>query len=298
MTLLHLVGHDGTTHGDDALALARTIGAGRDLRRVVVYVVASSAPTVEADPATIDALDGTAAHHLEHIRDGLRDDETLTVLAADSPAHGLHDHAEQCGADLVAVGAMSPANHLPHLPSIFVADRLLAGGPCAVAVAPEGYAARAHALARIVVGFDGSAEADNALHEAAALAACAGAHVYVVHAHAPSYLETLVPIEADQANPAASENVAARGLASLPVAMRGETADQIGSAGSVIEAFASAHRADLVVLGSRGYGPVRSALLGTTGAHLLHAADFPLVILPRGTHATVPAGRDGFAVAA
>lgn len=295
MTLLHLVGHDGTAHGDDALALARTVGAGRDLRRVVVHVIPSSAPTAEAAPALIEALDGDASRRLEHARAGLREDEALVVLAADSPAHGLHDEAERLGADLVAVGAKSPAHHVAHLPAISIADRLLAGGPCAVAVAPEGYATKAHTLARTLVGFDGSVEADKALHEAAALAACAGARVDVVHAHAPTYLETLVPNDAEAG---AVEDVAALGLAGLPAAMRGESADQIGAAGSVIEAFAAAHGADLVVLGSRGYGPVRSVLLGTTGAHLLHAEDFPLVILPRGTHATVPAGREGFAVAA
>lgn len=297
MTLLHLVGHDGTRHGDDALALARTIGAGRDLRRVVVHVIPSSGSTADAAPTAIDALDGPAAQRLEHIRGALREDEALTVLAAGSPAHGLHDHAERLGADLIAVGAKSPAHHLAHLPATSIADRLLAGGPCAVAVAPEGYAASAHALARILVGFDGSVEADNALHEAAALAACAGARVDVLHAHpfSPSYLDTLAPTDAA---PAAAEDVAASGLASLPLAMRGASADQAGAAGPTIEAFAAARGADLVVLGSRGYGPIRSVLLGSTGAHLLHATDLALIILPRGTHATVPAGRDGFAVAA
>jgi nucleotide-binding universal stress UspA family protein len=41
---------------------------------------------------------------------------------------------------------------------------------------------------------------------------------------------------------------------------------------------------DLVVLGSRGYGPLRSALLGGSADRIVHGAACPVVVVPRGAH--------------
>ena len=41
---------------------------------------------------------------------------------------------------------------------------------------------------------------------------------------------------------------------------------------------------DLLVLGSRGYGPVRRALLGGSSDRIVHAAACPVVVVPRGAH--------------
>ena len=43
---------------------------------------------------------------------------------------------------------------------------------------------------------------------------------------------------------------------------------------------------DLLIVGSRGYGPVRRVLLGSTSSHLFREAPCPVVVLPRG--AAVP----------
>ena len=39
---------------------------------------------------------------------------------------------------------------------------------------------------------------------------------------------------------------------------------------------------DLLVCGSRGYGPVRRVLLGSVSRRLSHEARCPLIVLPRG----------------
>ena len=44
---------------------------------------------------------------------------------------------------------------------------------------------------------------------------------------------------------------------------------------------------DLMVLGSRGYGPARRVLLGSNAARLLSAAPCPAIVFPRGTAAPV-----------
>ena len=39
---------------------------------------------------------------------------------------------------------------------------------------------------------------------------------------------------------------------------------------------------DLLVVGSRGYGPLRRVLLGSTAAALIHHAKYPVIVFPRG----------------
>jgi nucleotide-binding universal stress UspA family protein len=41
---------------------------------------------------------------------------------------------------------------------------------------------------------------------------------------------------------------------------------------------------DLLVVGSRSYGPARRLLLGSTSTRLVHESAYRLLILPRGVH--------------
>jgi nucleotide-binding universal stress UspA family protein len=54
---------------------------------------------------------------------------------------------------------------------------------------------------------------------------------------------------------------------------------------------------DLLVVGSRSYGPARRLLLGSTSTRLVRESACPLLILPRGVH-TSTAGEDIAASAA
>ena len=53
----------------------------------------------------------------------------------------------------------------------------------------------------------------------------------------------------------------------------------LGIAGEELAAFGA--RVDLLILGSRGYGPVRRLMLGSTSEHLASNARCPLLVLPR-----------------
>jgi len=52
----------------------------------------------------------------------------------------------------------------------------------------------------------------------------------------------------------------------------------------------AAHDLDLLVTGSRGYGPVRRLMLGSTSTKLVHEAPCPVLVLTRGAeHEAEPA---------
>lgn len=66
--------------------------------------------------------------------------------------------------------------------------------------------------------------------------------------------------------------------------------------GLVLDGFAGpalveacADGVDLLITGSRGYGPARSVLLGSVSRHLLDHAPCPVIAMPRG----VSVGADG-----
>ena len=46
-------------------------------------------------------------------------------------------------------------------------------------------------------------------------------------------------------------------------------------------------RVDLVVCGSRGYGPIESVLLGSVSHGLLRDARCPVVVIPRGARTAI-----------
>jgi len=168
--------------------------------------------------------------------------------------------------------------------------QLLCGFESALAVAPRGYGARPdRRLARIGVGYDGSPEAEAALALAASIAR--GAHadleVYAVvddrtppigwsrfasggAAHAE--WEDAVLAEADRRQSETEAAAKECGTRARVEIKRGRPAD------ALLELSESV---DLLVVGSRRWGPVKRVLLGTTGEALLHDAACPVVVVPR-----------------
>jgi nucleotide-binding universal stress UspA family protein len=59
-----------------------------------------------------------------------------------------------------------------------------------------------------------------------------------------------------------------------------------GPAGPSV-AEAARGRVDLLVTGSRAYGPVRTVLLGSVSRHLVDNADCPVLVVPRSAEAEV-----------
>jgi nucleotide-binding universal stress UspA family protein len=167
------------------------------------------------------------------------------------------------------------------------AERLLHGAPCPVAVVPEGHRApRDGQPPQVGVAYDGSRESQAALHAATAIARALGAHLRVIGVvdatvytaaaltGGPSEIEVRAAIEQ-----AAREELE-RAVAELPADV---AAEAVFAAGQVVHELAvQSTRLDLLVAGSRGYGPTRSVLLGGVTGRLIREAACPLIVVPRG----------------
>ena len=77
----------------------------------------------------------------------------------------------------------------------------------------------------------------------------------------------------------ASEEERAEATAALAALDGVDGEVESGLAGEELALFSD--RVDLLVIGSRGYGPLRSLMLGGTAVHLAANARCPLVVLPR-----------------
>ncbi|MGZ4233520.1 MAG: universal stress protein [Solirubrobacteraceae bacterium] len=94
----------------------------------------------------------------------------LLRIESASVGRGLHELAESAGADLLVVGSSARGLAGRVLPGDDT-HAALNGAPCAVAIAPRGYASTERTLGRIGAAYNESAEAEHALSVARELAA-------------------------------------------------------------------------------------------------------------------------------
>lgn len=268
-----IVGYAGSGGSRDALALGRRLAGAIGARLVVAYVYFHDglydvytygdferAGRVEAGRVLDEAADAPGAD--------------MVAVGASSPARGLLELAEERGARALVVGTGD------------VAGQLLNGGPCTVAVMPEGPAAGDEApLRAVAVAFDGSRQSRHALDAAVCVAAGADARVNLVGvAPNPPPLPDGPPALAARLRGELEDRVAAA-LQGIPETVRG-TATVV--AGDPVDGIvAASDGADLLVCGSRRYGQGRQVFLGSTSAKLVRRARCPLLVVPRGRHMVV-----------
>ncbi len=168
-------------------------------------------------------------------------------------------------------------------------ERLLHGASVPVAVAPRGQRDRPAdtPVRRIGVAFLDTPEAHEALRVAAELAQHTGASLTVYTVVAPR-AEVFAPFSGRASEESFLAGVREqaraaldRALATLPEGV--EAADELLE-GDVVDELAALdeRECDLLVCGSRGYGPVRRVLLGGVLRKLIRRAACPLVVVPRG----------------
>ena len=285
-----IVGVDESPGSADAIALASSLAGmtGATLMLVNVFPY-DTYPSRAVNRDFEDYLRQDSNELLERIRSA-HGDETAEIKAVANPssAHGLHDLAEEIDAGLIVVGSTHTGRAGRVAPGS-TAERLLHGSPCPVAVAPKAYASETVREPGIVgVGYDGSATAQHALETAHRIAARTGARLRVIRAFRGLAYDVPpqkgVPMGGislsynDQLRDKASEHLEET-VAKLEGEPRGEPFFAVGDPAKILVEVSE--DLDLLVLGSRGYGPLHSVLVGGVAGRVVRDAACPVLVLPR-----------------
>lgn len=261
-----VVGFDGTEEAYDALQLAERIrtATGAEL---LLAVVDENAPPIgdaggywEYQQNYFAEMARRAVEFLGHRDFGRR-------TASDSAPAALQQVAESDDADLIVLGS-THRGQVGRVLAGSVGERLLGGAPCAIAIAPKGYAGGIHpSLGVIGVGYDGGEESRIALELAADLARGSDSSLRLIGV-APDDAGARAEIEEELAVAAGR----CGGVETEAKLLRGDAAPALADQGVEL---------DLLVLGSRDYGPVRTVLLGGVSREVLRTSPCPVVIVPR-----------------
>ena len=271
-----VVGCDGSPGSLAAIALAERLRdpAGR-LVLTSVRPVEVSWPSPDFGRRVEETAQEILRLSARRVTDGIPVD---TVSEAHgSVAGGLNDVAEREHADLIVLG---PTHHasLARLSGRMTVQRLLHGAPCAVASARE-----AAGGDRIVVAYDTSPEGRLALETAYGIAERAGLDVELCHAVEPitytgSYVAVIDP-EYERAAREQAERALESAAAQAPEGVAVTTRVGWGPAADAV--LAGEKGAALIVAGSRGYGTLHRAIVGSVSGALLTRADVPVLVTPR-----------------
>lgn len=273
-----IVGLDGRAHDADALALAEWLQPALGGRLLLAHVCPPAPPGVGMVQVEAHEL-AQGSHLLSRARRGLRVSSEIALLKPTSASAGLANLARERGARLLILGS-SHRGAVGRIVPGGVASQLLAHAPCAIAVAPVGFATQELGeLSRIGVAYDTTRASDVALHAAAQAAKRVGASLHLYHA--------FYPVPGGDAWDEFRANMEEFARSILDCGLTQVDSETTASAraieGHAAEAVAEATRADrvdLLYVGSRGYGPLREAVVGGVSGGLLQTSVVPLVIVP------------------
>lgn len=281
-----IIGYQDTDAGQDALELGAVLAEAFASPPLVATVVPWPEHLLPAEDLQ-RAIEADTAEMRAIARDRLAALDPETIAVADrSPARGLYELASTRQASLIVIGSAhrGPAGRAM-LGS--TGASLLHGAPCAVAVAPRGYAEDGpRTLLRVGVAFDGSPEASLALETGISLANRLHASFQVLTvAETPRYAYPAAFSGVSAGQYEAYEQQAKQRVLDLALA---EVPDDLPVEGRLMTGGASlrlreaTEQLDLLILGSRGYGPLRRTLLGSVAAKVMNEAACPALVLPRG----------------
>jgi nucleotide-binding universal stress UspA family protein len=289
-----IVGVDASQRSRDALALGQAlIEPGGRLLIVHAHPFGElSGLLTEGDEERLvrEAAESVARQAHEVLDD--RTGRELRIVAARSPAAALQQVALETDAALIAVGSSERSGPGKVLAGS-VAEALLSGAPVPVAVAPGGYASATRPRARLIgCAFDGSAEARHALHQAVELASRLDADIQIigVHQHVSFGVSVSGTFGYRSANDALRQALQAKLDEATDKLDSGAGATTLLLEGPVAATLITqSAELDLLVAGSRGYGPVRRVLVGSVSRALVRDASCPVVVVPRPGEAEVEA---------
>jgi nucleotide-binding universal stress UspA family protein len=212
-----------------------------------------------------------------------------------SAARALHEASEAEDAGLLVIGSTRRGPVGRVLPGS-TAQRLMHGAPCPIAIVPPGWEAGA-GLNTIGVAYVDSEEGREALRGGHALASRAGATLRVLTAIKPG-LAMYGRTEARTAEQRGKDFDEVEGelRVSAEESLRRDIEALAGGVPVETDAFVEdpadvlirvSENLDLLVCGSRGYGPLRAVLLGGVSRRLTAEAQCPVIVVPRGVEASL-----------
>jgi len=289
-----VIGHDGSDSGDDGATLGAQLAHATGETPIIVAVYPEENPigAGRVDAEWVAYMRQQAEEVREHARrflEGRGVQAEYRVVGSSSAAHGLDDIAEAESASMIVVGS-SPRGARRRISPGSTGERLLHGAICPVAVAPRGMRERPPdtPVRRIGVAYIDSPEAGEARRVAAELAAATNASLTLYTVVGPRS-EVVAPVIGRDAEISFLKSVREGARAALDEALaalpQGVTATAELLEGDVIDELASLdeREIDVLVMGSRGYGPVRRVLLGGVARKLIRRAACPLIVVPRGS---------------
>lgn len=288
-----LVGIDSSPQRDDAVALGaalvRALGGALHVAHVLpgtgntmIYGAELTGALREAGQEILDSAiaqgDGVTVH--QHLP------------SDDSAPRALHALAQAEDIDLVVLGS-SHRSRVGRALLGGTAERVAQGSPCAVAVAPRGFVPKDD-LREVGIAYDAGAESRAALQWAADLTIALDGRLHVLTVAEPlntglyPSAEVMLREDMQASLVAARQRVLDEAVAEAPARTKARGEMLHGSPAKTLAA--AAEDLDLLVLGSREYGPLGAVLLGGVSHGLLRDAPCPVVVLPRSVSARDDAG--------
>ena len=268
-----LIAYDATPEAADGLALGRLLANLVDGELHVARVLPDT-PSTEATDRDTQAMFRATLHETQQAaakRLHERQVELWPVFGT-PVGPGIQALATDRGVDLIVLGS-------PHHGPIgrvllgSTAETVVAGAPCAVAIAPRRFRRRAALDPQVIgVAFDGSSESAAALDAGVDLARAAGARLRVIAVEPTVWSR---PIR--RQGPVAAE--LARACAELPDDIEIESVVLHGDPAHKLQE--ETERLGLLVCGSRARGPLRRVMLGSVSTAVIRSAACPVVVVPR-----------------
>lgn len=278
-----VVGYDGGSAGADAIAFGNCwCLASGDTMAVVTVHPGPASQRVDAE-WTAHQRDRAASFHDEAralVADGVQAE--FRQVVGDSAAHTLHDLAEQEGT-LVVLGTRHRSGGRRTAPGS-TANRLFQGSRAPVAIVPSGYSRRgAEPLRRVTASYVDTVDGRVALEQAGRIAQHLGADLRVVTVVPDTRVIPTTGEPRRFADAVWQEYERALGAAVSGLPPVGRVTSEMLD-GHVVDALSDIgpEESDLLVIGSRGYGPLRRVFLGGVSAQVVRHARIPVVVVPRG----------------
>jgi len=274
-----LIAFDGSPHSRDALVFGKQLCRLLDAQPLVVTCEVFPGYLSEMlDTETIVAGEASAVLDLASDYFLPQEIETTRVIHR-SPARAIQNLAERVDPLAIVVGSSHHGDGGRVMLGT-VGKSLLTGSPSPIVVAPRCYAKHDTAVKRICVAIDEGTDSARALDEAIAISRKAGAHLTVVSVSSPvaaNYGYAIGDMRTAQLQFTAKMLEEAEDYipSAIPVTIQRLEGDPLQELEKISKFF------NLMIVGSRSYGPVRRVLLGGVSAGLMNRAQCPLMVVPR-----------------